>query len=102
MYDGELGHGPRASRALKELRLGSAPLRSVLSNTTVVEFRRCVGRGWRVERVSEESKKHGGQTESSLYASAGRQVTDWTAVEGTVSVMTGDGLDVLRERMSVE
>lgn len=51
----------------------------------------------------ERVKEDGGQTESSLHASAGRRVTDWTVVEGSVSVMAGDGLDVARERrMSVE
>ena len=43
-------------------------------------------------------KEDGGQTEPSLRAGAGRQVTDWTAVEGSVSVMAADGLDVERER----
>lgn len=60
MYDGEFGYGFRVLRVLKEFRLGSVLLRSVLSNIIVVEFRRCVGRGWRVERVSEELKKYGG------------------------------------------
>lgn len=45
MYDIEPVHGLRASKALKEPKPDSGPLRSVLSNTTVAEFRRCVGRG---------------------------------------------------------